>query len=232
MSVKGGATRVVLNGAYGEGGGSLVRTALAMSAITQQGVSISQVRSGTRYPGLDVEDLALLSALKEVTGADVSDVYAGGDGFTFDPKHPARSLEGTVGAPATESRRHPNALILLNTLHSVLVHSGAFSTVTARGETFGNNTLSYDSFDSSTLEALRSFGCYAYPTLQEAAFGRESQGAVLLDIEPSYMEGVDWSDRESWKRSPHGSHTRTLPRQFLSEPRATSSPFPGRRNSR
>ena len=44
------AEPLVLDGAKGDGGGALVRTALAMSAITQQAVRIENVRGGTAYP--------------------------------------------------------------------------------------------------------------------------------------------------------------------------------------
>jgi RNA 3'-terminal phosphate cyclase (ATP) len=86
-------------------------------------------------------------------------------------------------------------LILLNAIHSVLVHSGVYSTVVAEGETFGNNTLGYDAFRENTVEALKRFGCYSAPVLREAAFGRESQGVVSFEVEPSHIQGVDWVER-------------------------------------
>jgi RNA 3'-terminal phosphate cyclase (ATP) len=186
---------VVLDGSYGEGGGTLVRTALAMSAITQQPVAINQVRAGTRYPGADVEDLALISALEQITGAEPAEIYQGSDKISFTPKHASRSFDGSVGGIKVESRRRANALILLNTIHSVLVHTGSFSETSAEGETFGNNTLSYDSFSECTLEALKKLGAYAQSTLKEAAFGRESNGLVSLEVEPSFIAGVDWAER-------------------------------------
>jgi RNA 3'-terminal phosphate cyclase (ATP) len=189
------ASSLVFDGSYGEGGGALLRTALAMSAITQQTVQISQIRGATRYPGLDLEDLALISALEISCAAEVSPVGPGVDHVVFSPKRTPKNLVETVGGETYGSNRHANALILVNTLQGVLVHAGAYSTLTAKGETFGNNTLSFDSYSACTAEALKKFGCYAYPKLIEGGFGRESEGTVVLDIEPSRVDGLEWADR-------------------------------------
>jgi RNA 3'-terminal phosphate cyclase (ATP) len=166
-----------------------------MSALTQQAVEINEVRSATRYPGLDAEDMALIAALAEVTGAETSPIEPGSMNLTFKPKHAAKGFDGVVGNVEGKFGRKPNALILLNSLHSVLIHAGVFSSLVAEGETFGNNTLSYDGFAESTLEAYKKLGCYAYPSLREGAYGRESSGEIGLEIEPSYVEGIDWAER-------------------------------------
>jgi RNA 3'-phosphate cyclase len=189
------ASRVVLDGAYGEGGGALVRTALVMSALTQQTVTVKQVRGATRYPGLDIEDICLIAALKQICGAQVSEMSVGTDEFTFEPSHSPKGLNGTLDVPKAPTNRRPNALILLNSLHSVLIHAGVYSSLNAEGETYGNNTLGYDAFRENTLEALKKFGSYAHPELKEAAFGRESAGIVSLEIEPSCVQGLEWAER-------------------------------------
>ncbi|MCH7945038.1 MAG: hypothetical protein IIC73_03365, partial [Armatimonadetes bacterium] len=53
MSVK--VDPVVLNGAHGEGGGALLRTAVAMASLTQQPLRLHNVRGSLRKPGVTSE---------------------------------------------------------------------------------------------------------------------------------------------------------------------------------
>ena len=62
---------VVLDGSQGEGGGAMVRTALAMAALTELPVLIESVRGGTAHSGVDAEDIAFVGALAKSCDASV-----------------------------------------------------------------------------------------------------------------------------------------------------------------
>lgn len=191
---------IYIDGSHGEGGGAVVRTALAMSALTQQPVRIDNVRGATRFPGLDVEDLTILRALQQICQADVVGGEPGSTSVTFLPMKRAGGLNGPIQTVRSESGRGPNANIVLGSLLPVLARSGVYSSVTADGETYGTNSLSYDAFANVTLPALRKVGLYAFPELLTAGFGRESLGTVALDIEPSSLQGLQWTDRGRLQR--------------------------------
>ncbi len=184
---------VAIDGSYGEGGGSIVRTALAMSALTQQSVKIASIRAGTPYPGLDVEDLVIANALAQSCQAECTGLEIGSETLVFHPTSRARSLTGVLEVPTTT--RMPNSLIVLSSLLPVLARSGGYSTISCQGETYGTNALTFDYFANVGLYACRKMGIYAFPTLQTASFGRESGGDVSFDIEPSAINGVNWSQR-------------------------------------
>lgn len=188
---------VVIDGSYGEGGGALVRTALCMAAVTQQGVRIENVRTGTRYSGLDSEDLTLLSALKTVTAGEAVGAVLGSTMLSFLPSRWPKGLTAALPAVRTEANRVANAPVILSALLPVLARTQMYSTVSVEGETYGVHSLSYDYFANVTLEAQRAFGLYAYPTLESAGFGRESEGEVSMDVEPSALHGIQWTDRGS-----------------------------------
>jgi RNA 3'-terminal phosphate cyclase (ATP) len=190
-----GTALITIDGSYGEGGGALLRTALAMSAVTQQAVRVSNVRGGTKYPGLDIEDVTVLRALAASCEAETVGTDMGSEAFTFIPTRRARGYKGRLEGQRSESGRGPNALVVLNALLPVMARSGVYSTIVADGETYGMNALSFDAFANLTLPALRRFGLYAVAELGEAGFGRESKGEVSLDIEPSVLHGVEWQER-------------------------------------
>lgn len=186
---------IVLDGTYGEGGGALLRTALAMSALTEQAVKIENVRGETRHPGLDPEDLTLVQALAESTGAETTGAELGGNTLAFMPTRMPRPLNGRLATVRSSGNRGPNALIVLNALLPVLARAGAYSSLECEGETYGAGSLGYDAFAECTLSVLRRMGLYAFPDLQEAGYGRESRGSVSLDIEPSALAGLKWTER-------------------------------------
>lgn len=185
---------LVLDGAHLEGGGALIRTALTISALTQQPVRISNVNAHSSTPGLNTEDVTILRAMALACGAE----YAGDFGeheLTFAPTRRAVGLNERFEPAEGSEDAHANALVVLHSLLPVMARSGVYSKLTAFGETFGHGVLSYDYFVNVTLGALRRFGLYAYPELSLAGFGRASHGEVRLEIEPSALHGVDWTTR-------------------------------------
>jgi RNA 3'-terminal phosphate cyclase (ATP) len=186
---------IVIDGSHGEGGGALLRTAFAMSALTQLPVRVNNVRGGTKFPGLDIEDLTLLQALGKVCNAEMTGAEIGSNSVSFLPTSTARGYSGELIAHRRDSDRGPNACVVLSALLPVLARSGVYSTITTEGETFGNNALSYDYFANVTLAALRRVGLYAFPELLHAGFGRDSKGQITLEVEPSALQGLVWTDR-------------------------------------
>lgn len=187
---------IILDGTHGEGGGALVRAALAMSALTQQPLRITSVRGNLRAQGLQSEDLAILEALKLSCHAETTGIELGSTEFSFLPTRRPRALDTFIKVPdAYDGPGHANALVVINALLPVLARTGAYSFLNVEGETFGLNAIGYDSFVSSTLGAMARMGLHVEADQLETGFGRASRGTVRVEIEPSVLEGVDWSSR-------------------------------------
>lgn len=185
---------ISLDGAHLEGGGVLVRTSLAMSALTQQPVRVFNVRGNAPTPGITAEDAMIARALALACGAET----AGGVGdyeLLFVPHRRPMGLNETFEAPESPENRHANAMVVLLTLLPVMARTGVYGKLAAKGETYGHNVLSYDYFASVTLGALRRFGLYAYPEMPLAGFGRGSMGEAYLEIEPSALHGIEATER-------------------------------------
>ncbi len=190
---------IVIDGGHGEGGGALLRTALSMAAITQQPLRITNIRGNTRFQGIDAEDLTIIKALATSCAAEMVGAELGSKSLSFLPTRKATNLNGPLDSVRTDNNRGPNSLVVLTTLLPVLARTGAFSSVSVAGETYGHNALGFEAFSKLTLHVLRRMGIYAYPQLNTAGFGRESSGEVSLDVEPSVIRGLQWTDRGSFK---------------------------------
>ncbi len=186
----------MIDGAHGEGGASLVRTSLAMATFTQQPTRIINIRAETKNPGLRSEDLAILKGFSVSCSAEVMGGEIGEKNISYLPTRAPRGLNEHLDVPDDEDGPgHANAVVIANALIPVLTRTGVYSTLATRGETYGNNVVSYDYFANVTLAAFKRMGLYAYPTLMGAGFGRGSTGELGVEIEPSHLTGISWEDR-------------------------------------
>src|SRR4030043_466291 len=79
-------TMVEIDGSYGEGGGQILRTGLAYSAILNRPIKIGGIRAGRRNPGLQPQHLKSIEALAKITKARADGVKIGSDTITFIPE--------------------------------------------------------------------------------------------------------------------------------------------------
>jgi RNA 3'-terminal phosphate cyclase (ATP) len=189
-------TPIQLEGAHGEGGGALLRTALVLSALTQQALRITSIRGATKFPGLSAEDLMLIRALRSICQAETVQAELGSQELSFLPTRRPRAFKDSIPwFEIANDRSFVCAQVVLGALLPVLAQAGAMSHVSCDGETFGQGILTYDYFEQVTLAAHRKLGLYAYPSLNQAGFGRFSRGQVSLEVEPSALSGIDWPTR-------------------------------------
>lgn len=79
-------TLLQIDGAHGEGGGQLVRTAVALAALTGKSVRIDRVRARRDKPGLAPQHLAAVRAVAEICGAHVSGLELRSSQVEFAPQ--------------------------------------------------------------------------------------------------------------------------------------------------
>jgi RNA 3'-phosphate cyclase len=167
-----------------------------MSTLTQQPVRIDGVRSGTKYPGLDYEDLLLMRALAKSCAAEMTGSEVGSNSISFLPTRRARGLNENLDLPEDEAlQRGASAPVVMNALVPVLAKTGMYSQVSLSGETYGQRSLGFDYFQNVTCLALQRMGLHCYPDQELAGFGRESRGKVTMDVEPSALQPLNWSVR-------------------------------------
>lgn len=185
---------IILDGSHAGGGGAIVRTAVALSALTQQALRVQNVRGGLDYPGLSVEDVTIVRAMQSLCKAETVGLQVGSNEFSFLPTHRPRGVDASL--PWSEQGDSgPCAPIVLNSLLAPLARGGKYATLEAEGETYGNGILTFDYFANVTLGIARRMGVYAHADLLEAGFGRGSKGLVRLEVEPSAIVGVEWTTR-------------------------------------
>jgi RNA 3'-terminal phosphate cyclase (ATP) len=77
---------IEIDGAHGEGGGQLVRTAVAVSAVRGVPVRIINIRARRRKPGLAAQHVAAVRAVAALCDAQCEGVEAGSQSLSFVPR--------------------------------------------------------------------------------------------------------------------------------------------------
>lgn len=76
---------IVIDGGFGEGGGQILRTAVALSALKGIPVKIENIRANRPNPGLQAQHLTCVKAVGELCSAKVSGLKLGSREITFNP---------------------------------------------------------------------------------------------------------------------------------------------------
>jgi RNA 3'-terminal phosphate cyclase (ATP) len=74
-----------IDGSYGEGGGQVLRTAVAAAAATATDISIKNIRARRQQPGLAAQHIAAVKLVAEMCGAQTEGLSIGSGELTFKP---------------------------------------------------------------------------------------------------------------------------------------------------
>ncbi len=127
---------VTLDGSYGEGGGQILRTALALAAITGRQVALTQIRAGRANPGLRPQHLAVVRAMAAICQAELRGDAIGSRELTFAPQASVQAGDYVVDVAEMAGEGSAGAVTLLfQALFIPLALAGGPSTLTLRGGT-------------------------------------------------------------------------------------------------
>jgi RNA 3'-terminal phosphate cyclase (GTP) len=76
---------IKIDGSHGEGGGQIIRTALALSTITGKAFQATKIRKGRKASGLKPQHLTCIKALKKICNAQTNQVEIGSENLEYVP---------------------------------------------------------------------------------------------------------------------------------------------------
>jgi RNA 3'-terminal phosphate cyclase (ATP) len=169
---------LTIDGSQGEGGGQILRSALALSLVSGTPFRIERIRAGRARPGLMRQHLTALQAAAAVGEAEVDGAAIGAQAVVFRPKRVRagayRFAVGTAGSAA----------LVLQTILLPLVVAGADSTLTLEGGTHNPHAPPFDFLAAAFLPLLRRMGAGVEARLERAGFYPAGGGRMRVDVAP------------------------------------------------
>ncbi len=171
-----------IDGSYGEGGGQILRSGLALSAVLQRPIKITNIRAGRKKPGLAAQHLTGVNAVAEITEAEVTGAEIGSQELTFRP-HTLKAGTYTFDV----ARIQPSAgsiSLVFQAIVLPLVCANAPSTVTLRGGTHVAWSPAVHYLQEIFLPYAARFGVHAEIKLNKWGWYPKGGGEAIVSIQP------------------------------------------------
>jgi RNA 3'-terminal phosphate cyclase (ATP) len=183
---------VEIDGSLGEGGGQVLRTALALATLTGRAVRLTQIRAGRERPGLAPQHLACVRALAALCDAELEGAGLRSTELSFAPRAPARA--GNYAFDVAESARGGSAgsaTLVFQCVLLPLALAGEPSEVRVKGGTHVPWSPPYDYLAEVFLPAMERCGARVLSRLVAWGFYPVGRGQMSAQILPLPENGIE-----------------------------------------
>ncbi|MBW2993180.1 RNA 3'-terminal phosphate cyclase [Candidatus Woesearchaeota archaeon] len=169
-----------LDGSYGEGGGQIVRTALALSALTGKSFEVVDIRKGRKQPGLKAQHLQCIKALEQLCSAKSEHAKLGSDKLRFTPgKISGKTVTIDIGTAGSIS-------LLMQSLLLPSIFADRKVSFHITGGTSGKWAMPVDYFSNVFAQHLKKFCEKIDIKLLKRGYYPKGGGQVEIVIKPRW----------------------------------------------
>ncbi len=182
---------IKINGAFGEGGGQIIRSAITLSCIIKQPIHIENIRKNRKVPGLKQQHLTAIKILKKISNSKVFGDEIGSTELKFIPgKIKSSKLFEDVGTAGSIS-------LILQVLIPIVSVSQKKLELIIRGGTDvqWSPTMYYTQY--ILREAYSRMGIKFSFELKKRGYYPKGNGEINLEINPSCVRAISLSKRKT-----------------------------------
>ncbi len=181
---------VDLDGSSGEGGGQILRTALAASILLGRDFKMRRIRAGRDKPGLRPQHLTCVKASAELCDAEVKGGHVGSSEIVFRPGAVRpRDLSIEIGTAGS------TALVLHTLFLPIALRADRRVALKLVGGTFNDSAPSYPFIETTWISYMINFGLKATVSSPRAGFYPRGGGELNVVIEPGGLVPLRLVDR-------------------------------------
>jgi RNA 3'-terminal phosphate cyclase (ATP) len=168
-----------IDGSRYSGSGTIVRQAVAFSALTGRSIHIIKARAKRDKPGLRLQHIRVIQAVAELVNGQVEGLSPGSKEFTFHPGrvNTGRHYHWDIGSAGSTT------MLALGVL-PVLAFAGSPVSVQLRGGLFQDFAPSVFHLEHVLLPLLACMGCHAQLEIERPGYVPRGQGILNLCVDP------------------------------------------------
>ncbi|MGY5140311.1 MAG: RNA 3'-terminal phosphate cyclase [Candidatus Nitrosopumilus sp. Bin_571-38] len=180
-----------INGGHGEGGGQIIRSAIALSCITKQPIHLENIRKNRKISGLRPQHLTAINILQKIANAKVIGAEVGSTEIKFIPGD-AKNLDlvedvGTAGSIP----------LILQVLIPVVAMSKKQFNLRIKGGTDVLWSPTIDYTQHVLQEAYSRMGINFSLELIKRGYYPKGGGEIKLQVNPSNVKSILFSKRKT-----------------------------------
>lgn len=181
---------VEIDGSEGEGGGQILRSALALSLLTARPFKLMNIRANRTKPGLQPQHLMSVRAAAAICGANYKGATIGSSVLYFEPQ-PVKS-----GRYRFDIRTAGSTSLVLQTIYLPLaLRSSQPSEVVITGGTHNAHAPCYHFLETTWAQYLRRMGLVLELELVRPGFYPRGGGEIHAVLHPSsHLKGLQLTD--------------------------------------
>ncbi|WP_428325183.1 RNA 3'-terminal phosphate cyclase [Nitrosopumilus sp.] len=180
-----------INGAYGEGGGQIIRSAITLSCITKQPIHIENIRKNRKIPGLKPQHLSAIKILKKISDSKVIGDKIGSTELKFIPGEiqNSKSFEdvGTAGSIS----------LILQVLIPIVAISQKKLEIIIKGGTDVQWSPTMYYTQHILKETYSKMGINFSLELKKRGYYPKGNGEIKLEINPSNVKSISLTKRKT-----------------------------------
>ncbi|WXG42751.1 MAG: RNA 3'-terminal phosphate cyclase [Promethearchaeati archaeon SRVP18_Atabeyarchaeia-1] len=169
---------IEIDGSLLEGGGQILRTSVAMSALTGDPVKVTRIRAKRENPGLQAQHISAVDAIARLVDAKVEGLQRGSQSIEFHPKQiRGDHFKIDVGTAGSVS-------LILQALAPVACFAPSGVSLELTGGTDVPFSPSFDFIELVFIPIIRRMGCQITTQLVKRGHYPRGGGTVKVTIAP------------------------------------------------
>jgi len=168
-----------IDGARGEGGGQVLRTALSLSLLTGEAVEVVNIRAGRQRPGLLRQHLCAIKLAAQIGRAEVEGAETGSRRIVFRPR------EATPGHYEISVGTAGSTTLVLQAVLPALLLAPRPSTLVLEGGTHNPLAPPHDFLVQAFVPLLNRMGAQISLQLERPGFYPAGGGRIRVAVQPA-----------------------------------------------